>query len=218
VVLFDKLTTHDIAAVWRTRRVGLGAGGTIRGCSGSVVASGTGPNIWAWRYDNNAFEKNWHPAEGASFIRLPTILPPSGEVSAWLAAEVVLGLVWGGGNWFASSSASAYLGRSFDLQKRREPWRVTSAEKGRVYAMPPPGVAFPTFLSINGSNYTAETARSPVYRDDETGVVLNLTSIIFIEGVQLNALDRLLKAFPVCLNGDRSLADAVLVTWGVWRL
>ena len=39
-------------------------------------------------------------------------------------------------------------------------------------------------------------------------------SIISLDGFQFNELERLLKPFPVCLDGDRSLAEAVLVYMG----
>lgn len=38
--------------------------------------------------------------------------------------------------------------------------------------------------------------------------------IIFLHGFQFEGLDRLLKPFPVFLDGDRSVAEAVLVYMG----
>jgi len=39
-------------------------------------------------------------------------------------------------------------------------------------------------------------------------------SIISLDGYQFDELERLLKPFPVCLDGDRSVFEAVLVYMG----
>ena len=174
VVQITNLLPMDIAAIWRVRRPsGLRV---VGGCSGSVVASRSGPGTWEWRYDASPIVSSWRPACGASYITLPAEVPPKKEATVWLAAEGLLGLVWGGGNWFASPSASAYFQRSISLPQSNMRRGIISAEKGQVYATPPPGVVFPTLVSINGTNYTVEAEGSLIYRQDETGAILNLTS------------------------------------------
>lgn len=39
-------------------------------------------------------------------------------------------------------------------------------------------------------------------------------SIIYLDGFQFDGSERLLKPFPICMDGDRSLAEAVLVHMG----
>ena len=44
-------------------------------------------------------------ATGASYIEMPVRLPPKMRTTSHLAVEGLLGLVWGGGNWFVSEAA-----------------------------------------------------------------------------------------------------------------
>ena len=176
IVRSSNLMVTDAAAIWKERRIG-DQTDPIQGCSGAVIASRAGPGSWIWRYDESDIIYNWQRAQGASYITLPTRLPPQEGESKWLAGEGVLGLVWGGGKWFASPSASGYLQRTAGLPKRNQQRRgIISSQKGQVYAAPPPSIVFPTHISINGTNYTAEAVQSLIYRNDRTGEVLNLTT------------------------------------------
>ena len=157
------LGATDIAAVFEQL-----PGREPSGCAGRVLASQAGPGHWNWGTWYN--QATW--VRGASYIRLPTRLPIRKGQSDWLAAQGMLGLIWDKGSWYASEAASSYI-NSLKLDLRRD---VRSPDKGQVYAMPPPRVAFPDRVGINGTNYTA-VAESPfMYKDDITAAVVNLTS------------------------------------------
>ncbi len=167
-VQFYNLRALDIAAVW-------GDGGSatavapayMDACYGTVLASRAGPGSWHWQ----PADINSGNGKGASYISLPTALPPTDEDANWLAAEGMLGLVWGNGKWFSSKLASAYFG-SFQLTTRD----IRSAKKGQVFARSPPGIVFPSIVRIGDVNYTAVDAGGVLYREDVTGAILNLTS------------------------------------------
>ena len=176
-VEFRNLGATDIAAVWGRRSYTTGfwpftREAEITACSGAVLDSRPGPGDWLSNMTNpDLRQPNYQVGHGASYISLPRIVPPVGEVGNWLAAEGILGLVWGGGSWFASQAASAYIQKH--LRKRD----IRSANKGQVYSLPPPGVQYPAIMSINGTQYTAQEVGGVLYRNDVTGVVVNLTSI-----------------------------------------
>ena len=175
-VEFRNLHATDIAVVWGRRSYTSGfwpfrREWEITACSGTVLDARPGPGDWLKNLTNPEYPNpNYAIAHGASYISLPRIVPPAGEVGNWLAAEGVLGLVWGGGNWFASQAASAYLQKH--LRKRD----IRSADKGQVYSSPPPGVQYPAIMYINGTQYTAQVVGGVLYRNDDTGVVVNITS------------------------------------------
>ena len=91
---FTGLMPNHIAAVWesipRSRSI---PGWPAGGCSGRVVDSRTGPGDWSWtspkrtcqtdyRCDPIEIYRSW--ATGASYIEMPTSLPPDGKVATWL--------------------------------------------------------------------------------------------------------------------------------------
>ncbi|KAI4264259.1 MAG: hypothetical protein L6R42_000624 [Xanthoria sp. 1 TBL-2021] len=154
---FSNLHIMDIAAVWAARSImnHHTTQAVIRGCSGTVTASGPGPGDWSWRATADVL-KDWQSrAVGASYITLPATLPPDPSTSKWLMAEGLLGLVWGGGKWFASPAAQDLLGRRDSITSRRAaPRGIRSALKGNVYARPPLRGRFPTRVQIDGTEYS----------------------------------------------------------------
>ena len=191
-VRFRDLRSMDIAAVW-SRRVVLAPltwwqrllpgdlapiqqRTIITGCSGRVANSRRGPGeqIWEYRPDYSNHPDSELLAYGASYISVPFTMPPKEEDGNWLAAEGMLGLVYGGSQWFASDSAKDYLYR-IGLKKRNEPRDVRSSQIGQLYAKQPAGILLPTVVAINGSNYTQDTLGSMIYKD-ETGESFDLTS------------------------------------------
>lgn len=117
------------------------------------------------------------PASGASYIEMPRSLPPDGKASAWLSAEGVLGLVWGEGSWFGSPIASKTFGHASGVTPKSRLRRdIRSELKGTVYAGPPSGLVYPTFIEVNGTRYTEEGVDGSVYKD-AAGNVLNLAQL-----------------------------------------
>ena len=87
---------------------------------------------------------------GASYISVPAMVTDGGGgQSAWLQAEGVLGLVWGGGEWFAKG----WSGPGATRRKRRR--GIVSEEKGTVYATAPRSWVYPNSITVNGTEYTS---------------------------------------------------------------
>ncbi|KAL8627268.1 hypothetical protein Q9189_007036 [Teloschistes chrysophthalmus] len=181
VVTFEGLTAWQIAALWRFRdrsaaHVAISASAT--GCSGQVWRSRIGPGVWAWEiWDEPTIDGYQTPASGGSYIEMPRYVPPDDKVSPWLSAEGVLGLVYGGGDWFSSPAASRILGRDAGVSPKSRLRRdIRSRNRGTVYAGPPRRWTYPTFISVNGVDYTDKGAGNLLYRD-EVGQTLNLTQL-----------------------------------------
>ena len=91
----------------------------------------------------------------------------------WLGAEGFLGLVWGGGPWFAKGVSMAGLRgspRASRLGKRRE----ISAQKGRAYIQRPSRIRWHDMLMINGTRYLDSGSVEMLYQSVD-GKVLNMT-------------------------------------------
>ncbi|KAL8702133.1 MAG: hypothetical protein Q9201_004567 [Fulgogasparrea decipioides] len=183
VVQFQGLAVWHIAAIWRFRsqpsaRTAFSSSRSYTGCSGEVWKSRTGPGTWAWEIGEEPNEGiHVTPATGASYIEMPRAFPLNEKISAWLAAEGIFGLVWGGGKWFSSPSASRLLGYSVGVTPRSRLRRdVRSKLKGTVYAGRPPRWTYPAFIRVDGANYTHDGAGGLVYKD-EAGSMLNLTQL-----------------------------------------
>ncbi|KAL8674954.1 MAG: hypothetical protein Q9168_000657 [Polycauliona sp. 1 TL-2023] len=156
---FFSLQVTDIAAVWAQRSIGdhtTTTRATIRGCSGTVAATETGPGHWSWSPTPASLRDGRGRAVGASYISLPASLPPDPSTSTWLMAEGVLALVWGGGKWFATPAAQKLLGRrdTFTAGRRIASRGIRSAKKGDVYAYPPLNGRFPTRVQIDDVEYS----------------------------------------------------------------
>ncbi|KAL8868388.1 MAG: hypothetical protein Q9174_005027 [Haloplaca sp. 1 TL-2023] len=182
-VTFDNLATWDIAAIWRFRRpedapTGYSVSGSYTGCSGRVWKSRTGPGRWSWEiWDESDNLAHWTPATGASYIELPRSLPPDAKTSAWLAAEGLFGLVWGGGKWFSSPAASRILGYAPGVRPRSHLRRdIRSESKGQVYAGRPPRFVYPAIIKWNGKIYHDSGSVNQTYVDDN-GITLDLTGV-----------------------------------------
>ena len=178
-VNFYNLHVTDIAAVWAARTImnDHTIKAYIRGCSGIVKASGSGPGDWSWRATTDILVDWGSRAVGASYITMPATLPPDPSTAKWLMAEGILGLAWGGGKWFASPAAEKLLGRGSGInhRKKKVPRGIRSAKKGNVYARPPHRGRFPTLIQINGTRYSQTDTGTFVFADD-VGNQMNLTT------------------------------------------
>ncbi|KAL8656841.1 MAG: hypothetical protein Q9226_002513 [Calogaya cf. arnoldii] len=173
---FSQLQITDITAVWASRSLinGYTTQAVIRGCSGIVAATGSGPGLWSWRATADILKDWGSGAVGASYITLPATLPPDLGTSNWLMAEGVLGLVWGGGQWFASPAAQRVLGRKNSITAKRTAPRgiIRSAKKGEVFSAPPLRGRFPTRIQIDGTEYNHT---GTFMYTDRVGNKINLT-------------------------------------------
>lgn len=170
-VLFRHLLAWDIAAVWRNNEY-LDASNT--GCS-ILLASRKGPGSWLWAQPPAPVLTRSRPAEGASYIRVPWILPPDQKKSDYLALQGVLGLSWSSGSWFASPAVEKAFGHRYDIKvggnRRRD---IRSTEVGNAYARSPLRDRYPDVVELNGTEYSAGGAGGQIYSGDG-GHVLNLT-------------------------------------------
>ena len=93
-VNFTGLLPNHIAAVWEsTPRSRSLPGWPAGGCSGRVAESRAGPGNWNWKSPKRSagttvtgepieIYRSW--ATGASYIEMPTALPPDGKTVTWL--------------------------------------------------------------------------------------------------------------------------------------
>ncbi|KAL8785962.1 MAG: hypothetical protein Q9195_008426 [Heterodermia aff. obscurata] len=142
---FRFLLPGDIAAGWKRR-------GDIHGCSGYPYSTAHGPgnvHMNAWEPMRPMSEDNYFT--GASYISVPASLPAGvGGKSLWLQAEGVMGLVWGGGEWFAD--VTKVWGVPGATRRRRG---IISELKGTVYAVAPGRWVFPDEITVNGMVYVS---------------------------------------------------------------
>lgn len=167
-VIFQHLTALDIAAVWGGIHDWEDGVFVVARCSGILKESRRGPGVWTYQEPLNDIC-------GASYITLPQSLPPDRNTIRTLDIEGILGLVWGGGKWFVSPAADRLLaggGKSVSRNGRRD---IRSPEKGTVYARSPRALVYPTFVTINGTEYSNEGMENLIYTDTTTGSILNLT-------------------------------------------
>ena len=197
-LLFDKLVTGDIAAAWKRRDTvtedpPITAQRQLNGCSTHIINTGHGPGVWWQNFFSIAAVPGipadsfppWMTAPegdkkigGGSYIRVPTIArPPDGMMANMLTMEGVLGLVYGGGQWFASDAARRVVARAkggltnFPKKGKRG---IRSELKGTVYAQRPSGWVYPDKVKVNGTEYVGG-GTNLVY-ESEDGQLLNLTS------------------------------------------
>ena len=154
---FHNLLPMDVAAVWARR-------GNIIGCSGIPIETRAGPG--PWYFDSTGDRR----AYGGSYVRLPVALPPDETEANWLTAEGLLGLVWGGGKWFAKEVEMAGVGGSVGVKRRG----VVSARKGTAYVRGPTRWKWPDEVMVNGTRYVADGAAGALYHSAD-GKVLNMT-------------------------------------------
>ncbi|KAL8802078.1 MAG: hypothetical protein Q9200_006708 [Gallowayella weberi] len=177
-VTMSNLLAGDIGALWG-RRASSGNGGIsparINACSSVLTETRAGPGDWLWTQWDPAIRPFPLPAVGgASYISLPRRLPVDPMMNSWLAAEGLLGLVWGGGQWFASAQAQKVL--RVEWEGRRPAKRgIRSKEKGYLWARRPMREVFPRWIDINGTRYS-DDGRGDLMYEDEAGSVLNLTN------------------------------------------
>jgi len=157
---FYSLAPLDIAAVW-------GAQGNIRGCSGTPIRTRFGPGEWS--YEGSADQR----AYGASYVQMPTALPPREAEANWLSAEGMVGLVWGGGRWFAKGAALVGEGVSPGV-KRLERRGLISGTRGTAYIQAPRRLRRSNVLVVNGTRYVDAGSVELLYENAD-GRVLNMT-------------------------------------------
>lgn len=172
-VSFQHLTAFDIAAIWKSRLpLGATANEHIRGCSGRVLQSHSGPGAFVWDIWGNPAVPMAH---GASYVTLPRSLPPSEEAVSWMLVEGLLGLVWGGGKWFASDATQKAFGGSPPRSKMRRD--IRSGNKGQVFAGPPRGGVSIDMVELGGKKYRRDGNSGSIFVDD-AGTSINLTDIL----------------------------------------
>lgn len=172
-ITFHGLEALDFAAIWRERYVdNVAPDGDqvlpILGCSGRVMETRQGPGTWIWTpgpLDDVA------SSEGASFFRIPAKLPPDPSTNKWMMVEGLVGLAWGGGNWFISEKAKRVLGGG-RMKGRRD---IRSKEKGNMWARAPMRECFPKWIDVNGTRYEDEGTEGKVYKGG-SGEMLNTTT------------------------------------------
>lgn len=173
-VLFRHLHALHIAAVWRGgQRFDHGVVTQLTGCSGSMLTSRRGSGRWLWRQSAMPLAER-HAAEGASYITMPQNLPPSPKNFDWQSAQGLLGLVWQGGEWFSTPEAERLLGLNAIVTKPKLRRDVRSADQGTVFARSPLREMYPTYIEINGTQWSGFRAGALMYTDN-AGNVLNLT-------------------------------------------
>lgn len=175
LVHFLGLLPLDLAAVWDQRMPNMNLNSQfagIQGCSGVPAETKNGPGNWHFSpsypdYDGRAeFEYGVH---GASYITMPNRLPPDPAISLLQAAQGGRAFVWGGGSWFASHGASSSRIIPRSLARRG----IISALKGTYYWTTPPRWTWPTFVTVNGTEYTDSGTRSLIYKS-AGGEILDL--------------------------------------------
>ena len=161
---FDHLLVYDIAAVWGLRN-------GIRDCSGTLIETRSG-TVGSWYYPAPGAQR----AYGASYIRFPSKLPPVKGESRWLEVEGMLGLVWGGGKWFAQGAETA-IGQGVGLRKRRGGGRrIVSGAEGTAYLRGPQSWRWPDLIVVNGTRYSRLGTEGLRYRSAD-GALLETTAM-----------------------------------------
>ena len=171
-VTFRHLLPGDIGAVFQAGNTAgflaaTMAGGPFNyhlraGCSSMVLNSVFGPG-------DSSYSGSY--ISGASYISLGQVrVPPDSRTLSLLDFQGVFGLVWGGGQWFASASAQKRFGGR-DPKERRG---IRSALKGTAYIKPPFRWVYPAYIVANGTKYM-NSGNSDLAYTAADGKVLNLT-------------------------------------------
>ena len=112
---------------------------------------------------------------GGSYISVGQMkLPPDARTASALLIEGIFGLVWGGGQWFASDAARRKFG-SRGLQPKAKRG-IVSEKKGTLFARPPVRWVNPDTIRFNGTEYMIVGGQDPVYKDSN-GVSLDLITM-----------------------------------------
>lgn len=128
---------------------------TYAGRSSIVMQTGYGPGEWGYEAPENAprfAPHDYKAIGGASYLKVPTIVPPDQGMVQILTMEGILGLVRGGGKWFASEAAANMVAREGSgglvgsTPKSTVKRGITSRLTGTVYAQGPSNEFFPTWL------------------------------------------------------------------------
>ncbi|KAL8856348.1 MAG: hypothetical protein Q9178_007039 [Gyalolechia marmorata] len=166
---FQNLLPGDIAAVWaRPGRVFAPFNGND--CSTRVVLTRHGPGDLSFTPTEIG-----HEPGGGSYISVGQMkLPPDVSTASALLIEGIFGLVWGGGQWFASEAARRKFGSGGLRSKGKR--GIVSEKKGTLFARPPVRWVNPDTIRFNGTEYTSVGGQNPVYKDSN-GVSLDLMTM-----------------------------------------
>ncbi|KAL8924982.1 MAG: hypothetical protein Q9172_002411 [Xanthocarpia lactea] len=166
---FQNLLPGDIAAVW-ARPGPVFAPFNGNDCSTRVVLTRHGPGDLSFTPTEIG-----HEPGGGSYISVGQMkLPPDVSTASALLIEGILGLVWGGGQWFASEAARRKFGnRGLPSKVKRG---IVSEKKGTVFVRPPVRWVNPDTIRFNGTEYTSVGGQDPVYKDSN-GVLLDLMTM-----------------------------------------
>ncbi|KAI4222089.1 MAG: hypothetical protein L6R36_006413 [Xanthoria steineri] len=161
----------DIAAVWKPQ-------GTNAGCRGTPAATRLGPGNW-----DHAVEQGSNDViAGASYLRIPSVMPDDGVNSAWLEWQGILGMITGGGKWISKNAGSSLLQQAArealrlkggSPQRRRR--GVRRGEPGVLLTQPPAGLAWPDTIIFNGTTFKEKSPGSSIYLAKD-GFMLNMTA------------------------------------------
>ncbi|KAL8772447.1 MAG: hypothetical protein Q9209_002398 [Squamulea sp. 1 TL-2023] len=167
---FRRLLPGDIAAVWE-RSGGVSRPRNGNDCSTRVLQTRHGPGRFLLERSQLAVEPG-----GGSYISVGQMkLPPDATTASALLVEGILGLVWGGGQWFGSAAAQQRYGRGGLKPKVKR--GILSREKGKVYAQPPPKWVYPDSVDVNGTEYTIVNDQDPPVYKDGSGRILDLATV-----------------------------------------
>ena len=139
------------------------------GCQTPIIQTGRGPGTYS--YDGMDALGHETPIGGGSYISLGDVkLPPKPEAVSALTFQGVVGLVWGGGQWFGSAAAQS----KFGLRRLKERRGIRSPQKGTAFIQGPRRWVYPTLLEMNGTQYTSNDTSRLIYTA-ANGQTLNLT-------------------------------------------
>ncbi len=175
-IRFDHLLVGDIAAVWGPLSVSLSGDTTQAACREQMKESTTGPGTWIWDMEGLRRGEYHGPdkeATGASYITVPKALPPDEKTSAWLTAEGMLQLVWGGGRW-GGIEKSMFHGVSPKSRLRRD---IRSARQGQLWARSPLRAVYADVVEFRGEVYTGDGTKNSVFTD-KRGMKVNMTELL----------------------------------------
>ena len=145
----------------------------IRGCSGRPAETRTGPGDWHFTPIGPQYLDRFNfGVHGASYIILPPGVPIDPTTSILQAAQGGIAAMWGGGKWFANHGAST----SSIIPRSTAKRNIISALKGTYYWTTPPRWTWPTFVTVNGTQYTDNGVGNLEYQS-VTGETLDLTSL-----------------------------------------
>lgn len=178
VVLVQDLMELHMAAIWDQRATNPNPNNQfagIQGCSGVPAEYKFGPGNWYFapfspEYQNQGLFP--FGAHGASYFKFPQSLPEDPAESRMAHAEGFGAFSHGGSRWFIDKAifGSNVIPRSLTRKRRR------SHLEGTAYIIGPTTWTWPTFITVNGTEYTDGGVGDLIYKS-RNGETLDLTSL-----------------------------------------